>query len=123
MKLRFISPTMHGVADYSAGLGLILFPIILNLGESSDLAFWFSIGTGIAVWIASALTNYKLGLLRTIPFEGHLAIDLLVAATFMAVPFLFSFQGIDAYYYWINAAVVFLVVSLSDSNESIKTII
>ncbi|WP_459212995.1 SPW repeat domain-containing protein [Aquimarina rhabdastrellae] len=113
MKLRFISPTLHGVADYSAGLGLIIAPFALSLGETTPIALWFSVITGIAVLAASALTNYKLGLLRTIPFQGHLAIDLLVAVTFMILPFVMGFTGIDAHYYWINAAVVFLVVALS----------
>ncbi|WP_222982347.1 SPW repeat domain-containing protein [Flagellimonas meishanensis] len=115
MKLRFITPTLHGVADYSAGLGLVVAPFLLNLGESSAMAIWFSFFTGLAVFGASLLTDYKLSLLKIIPFQGHLAIDLAVAVTFMIVPFVFGFTGIDAVYYWFNATVVFLVVSLSAS--------
>lgn len=115
MKLRFISPTLHGVADYTAGMGLIVVPFFLNLGETSNMALWFSVMTGIAVLVASLLTDYKLAAYRLIPFQGHLAIDLLVAITFMIVPFLFKLSGIDAIYYWFNATVVFLVVALSAS--------
>ena len=113
MKLRFITPTLHGVADYTAGTGLIVAPFLLNLGETSNIALWFSVLTGIAVLIASSLTDYKLAVYRLIPFQGHLAIDLLVAVTFMVAPFIFNFSGIGAAYYWFNATVVFLVVSLS----------
>lgn len=115
MKLRFITPTLHGVADYSAGLGLIIAPFLLNLGESSHMAIWISVLSGVAVFAASLLTDYKLSLLRIIPFQGHLAIDLAVATTFMILPFALGFTGIDAAYYWFNATVVFLVVSLSAS--------
>ncbi len=115
MKLRFITPTLHGVADYTAGLGLIVAPFLLNLGETSSMALWFSVITGLAVLAASLLTDYKLSAYRLIPFQGHLAIDLAVALTFMVVPFLFEFSGIDAIYYWFNATVVFLVVALSAS--------
>ncbi|RDY59724.1 SPW repeat domain-containing protein [Flagellimonas nanhaiensis] len=115
MKLRFITPTLHGVADYSAGLGLVVAPFLLNLGESSSMAIWFSFFTGLAVFAASLLTDYKLSAYRLIPFQGHLAIDLVVAVTFMVAPFVFGFSGIDAIYYWFNATVVFLVVSLSAS--------
>lgn len=115
MKLRFITQTLHGVADYTAGMGLIVAPFLLNLGETSNVALWFSVVTGIAVLVASLLTDYKLAAYRLIPFQGHLAIDLLVAVTFMVVPFIFNFSGIDAIYYWFNATVVFLVVSLSAS--------
>lgn len=115
MNLRCITPTLHGVADYTAGLGLIVAPFILGLGESSEMAVWFSVISGLAVFVASLLTDYKLSLARIIPFQGHLAIDLVLAVTFMIVPFAFSFSGIDAGYYWFNATVVFLVVSLSAS--------
>jgi hypothetical protein len=117
MKLRFITPTLHGVADYTAGFGLIIAPFLLGIGEIYPAALWFSVVTGIAVLGASLLTDYKLGAFRLIPFQGHLAIDLLVAVTFMIVPFAFDFAGIDAVYYWFNATVVFLVVSLSSINH------
>jgi len=90
-------------------------PFLLNLGESSHLAIWISVLTGVAVFAASFLTDYKLSLLRIIPFQGHLAIDLVVAISFMIIPFAFGFTGQDAAYYWFNATVVFLVVSLSAS--------
>jgi hypothetical protein len=117
MKLRFITPTLHGVADYTAGFGLIIAPFLLGIGEIYPAALWFSVVTGIAVLGASLLTDYKLGAFRLIPFQGHLAIDLLVAVTFMILPFAFGFAGIDAVYYWFNATVVFLVVSLSSINH------
>ncbi len=119
MKLRFITPTLHGIADYSAGIGLILAPFVLNLGQGQSIAFWFSVLTGIAVIGASLLTDYKLAAIRLIPFQGHLAIDLLVAVAFMILPFAFGLTGIEAAYYWFNATVVFLVVSLSsiDTNN------
>jgi hypothetical protein len=117
MNLRFITPTLHGVADYTAGLGLLIAPFLLGLGESSSTAVWFSVATGLAVFAASLLTDYKLSIFKVIPFEGHLAIDLVVAVTFMIVPFALGFEGMDAIYYWFNATVVFLVVALSASKE------
>jgi hypothetical protein len=120
VKFRCISPTLHGVADYSAGIGLILAPFLLGLGGVNNLAVWISVITGTTVLVVSALTDYKLGALRTIPFQGHLAIDLTVAIAFMAIPFLLGFKGLDAHYYWINAAVVFTVVSLSATKEELK---
>ncbi|WP_422349500.1 SPW repeat domain-containing protein [Flagellimonas sp.] len=115
MKLRFITPTLHGVADYSAGLGLMIAPFLLNLGASSHLAIWISVLSGVAVFAASLLTDYRFSLLRVIPFQGHLAIDLVVAVSFMIIPFALGFTGLDAAYYWFNATVVFVVVSLSAS--------
>jgi hypothetical protein len=115
MKLRVISPTVHGIIDYSAALALIASPFLLGLGASSPLAIWLSVITGIAVILVSVNTTYKYSIFNNIPFDGHLAIDLLAATTFALAPFVLNFQGIDLYYYLANAAVVYLVVALSDS--------
>ena len=117
MKLRFISPTLHGVIDYSAAVALILGPFLLGLGESSELAKWLSVATGVAVILVSSNTIYKYGLFSTIPFDLHLAIDLLAATTFAIAPFLLGFEGIDSIYYIANSAIVFLVVALSDNRQ------
>lgn len=116
MKFRFISPTLHGVADYTAGVGLIIAPFLLGLGESNAVALWISIITGVAVLTVSLLTDYRLGAFRTIPFQGHLAIDLVVAIVFMIIPFALGFNGIEANYYLFNAAVVFTVVATSEND-------
>jgi hypothetical protein len=116
MKFRFISSTLHGVADYSAGVGLIVAPILLDLGKMNSASLWISIIAGLAVLVVSLLTDYKLGAFRTIPFQGHLAIDLVVAIVFMIIPFVLGFSGIEANYYLFNASVVFTVVSLSEND-------
>lgn len=115
MKLRFISLTVHGLIDYSAALALISGPLLLGLGESAPLAFWLSVITGVAVIFVSVNTTYRYGLFHTIPFDGHLAIDLAAATTFAIAPFSFGFKGMDLYYYIANAVVVFVVVALSDN--------
>lgn len=117
MKLRFISPTLHGVIDYTAAVALISSPFLLQLGESNPMAKWLSIITGVAVIVVSLNTIYRFGVFATIPFEGHLAIDLLAATTFVIAPFAFGFSGIDFYYYIANAAVVYLAVALSSNCE------
>ena len=121
MDIRFLTPTLHGVADYGAGAGLITLPFILNLGQSSPLALWLAVITGCAVIVVSLLTNYKLGAFRVIPFKGHLAIDLAVAVVFTIAPLALNFSGLDAYYYWANAAAVYLVVAVSHPTERTKT--
>ena len=99
MRLRFISPTVHGIIDYSAALALITGPFLLNIGADNPTAKWFSVIVGIAVILVSTNTIYKYGIFKTISFDGHLAIDLMAATAFAIVPFLFEFEGIDLYYY------------------------
>jgi hypothetical protein len=113
MKLRFISPANHGLVDYAAAVALITLPFLLKLGSSSPAAIWLSVITGFAVILVSGITDYQYALFRLIPFGGHLAIDLTVATGFIAIPFIFGFTGLDAAYYWINAAIVYLAVALT----------
>lgn len=113
MKLRFISPTTHGFIDYAAAIALVIAPLLLGLGSSNPAAVWISVTTGIVVVLVSVSTNYRYGVLKMIPFEGHLALDLLVATGFMLLPYIFKMEGLDAAYYYINATVVYLVVALT----------
>jgi hypothetical protein len=119
MKLRFISPANHGLVDYAAAVSLIALPFLLKLGSSSPAAIWLSVITGFAVILVSGLTNYRYGLLRRIPFSVHLAIDLAVATVFIGIPFIFRFTGLDAAYYWVNAAVVYLAVAFTAEKNAI----
>ncbi|GAA0894457.1 hypothetical protein GCM10009122_41380 [Fulvivirga kasyanovii] len=119
MNLRFISPTFHGIIDYTAAVALIVVPFMLGLGDSSILALWLSVTTGLIVILVSTNTIYKYGIFQTLSFNAHLAIDLMAATTFAIAPFALGFEGIDMYYYIANAVVVFLVVALSDNCEPV----
>ena len=118
MKLRFISPTFHGIIDYSAAVLLIAGPFLLKLGESSPLAVTLSVITGFAVILVSIITKYKFALTKVIPFDLHLAIDLSVATAFAIIPFVLNFKGLDVIYYVANSAIVFLVVALTENKET-----
>lgn len=113
MSIRFLTPARHGIVDYLAAAGLLTLPFVLGLGSSSPLARWLAVATGAAVVVVSLLTDYRYGLARVLPFKGHLAIDTAVAVVFLLAPTVFQFSGLDAWYYWANAVVVFIVVGLS----------
>lgn len=118
MDIRFLSPRLHGVVDYLAAASLLTLPFILGLGETQPLAKWLAVATGAAVVIVSLLTDYRYGAFRVLPFRGHLAIDAAAATVFALAPTLFGFVGLDAWYYWVNAAAVFAVVAVSATGES-----
>lgn len=110
--MKFITKRIHAFLDYPVAIALIALPFLLNLGSSNDIAFYLSVSTGIAAFILTLLTNHHLGVFRVISYKMHLIVDFAVAIVFIAAPFIFSFEGIDAYYYWINGVSVLTVVSL-----------
>jgi hypothetical protein len=110
--MRFVTKKMHAYLDYPVAAALIALPFVLGLGGADPLALQLSVGAGIAAFILTLLTDHQLGVYRIIPYKGHLAIDALVGIVFVIAPFVFSFQGVDASYYWVIGGTVLTVVSL-----------
>ncbi len=117
--MKFITKTMHAYLDYPVALALITLPFVFGLGSSNILAIRLSVATGIAAFILTLLTDHKLGVYKIIPFKVHLIVDAIVGIVFVAAPFVFSFKGIDANYYWILGATILIVVSLNKPEVAI----
>lgn len=110
--MKFITKRIHAFLDYPVAIALIALPFVLGLGNSNPIALQLSVATGIAAFILTVLTDHHLGVLRIISYKVHLIVDFVVAIVFILAPFILSFKGIDAYYYWINGIAVLIVVSL-----------
>ena len=112
MDPRFVTKTIHAFLDYPVAVSLMVAPFMLGLGSSHPLALWLSVGTGMAAFVLTLLTDHKLGVFRVLPYSVHLAVDALVGAVFLAAPIALGFTGLDAAYYWANGAAVLFVVGL-----------
>ncbi len=110
--MRFITKRIHAFLDYPVAVALIALPFLLGLGESNPLALQLSVATGIAAFVLTLLTDHHLGAFQVVSYKIHLIVDFLVAIVFIVAPFVFSFEGIDAYYYWANGAAVLSVVGM-----------
>lgn len=110
--MRFVTKTIHAYLDYPVAFTLMTMPFLLQLGDTNPLAKWLSVATGVAALVLTIFTDHKLGVFRLIPYSVHLGIDFLVGLVFAIAPFALGFNGIDALYYWLNAAAVLTVVSL-----------
>ena len=112
MDPRFVTKTIHAYLDYPVALSLMVVPFLLQLGSSHPLALWLAVGTGVAAFILTLLTDHKLGVFRILPYSVHLTVDALVGVVFLLAPSVIGFAGLDAWYYWANGTAVLLVVSL-----------
>lgn len=116
--MKFVTKSIHAYLDYPVAVALIVLPFVLGLGTSNTFALLLSVITGVVALILTLFTDHQLGLYRIIPFKGHLIADALIGAVFVVAPFVFSFEGADAYYYWINGTAVLIVVSLHKQEET-----
>jgi hypothetical protein len=112
MNARFVTQKLHALIDYPVAIALITMPFILGLGSSGALAFWLSFVTGVAAFAVTALTNHETGIFKVLPYSLHLAVDFIVGVVFAIAPLALGFAGIDAIYYYANAAAVLTVVGL-----------
>lgn len=110
--MRFITKNIHAYLDYPVAFALIALPFLLGLGMSNPLAFQLSVATGVAAFILTILTDHQFGAFKVIDYKIHLMVDFIVGLTFILAPFIFGFEGLDAYYYWLNGAAVLMVVGL-----------
>ncbi len=76
-----------------------------------------SVVTGVAAFVLTLLTDHETGVLHVVPYWLHVAVDRLVGLTFAVAPFVLVFTGIDAIYYWVNAAAVITVTFLLNAPE------
>lgn len=113
MTFRIITPSIHGLLDYAAAVGLIVLPFLLDLQAVSPLAHWMSVVAGVGLVTYSLATDYSLGVLRLISFRAHLALDLVAAVVFALAPFVLGWTGLVRGYYVIMALGVLAVVALS----------
>lgn len=112
MDPRFVTKSLHALLDYPVAVSLMVAPLLLGLGSSHPMAVWLAVGTGVAAFALTLLTDHKLGVIRVLPYSFHLAVDGLVGIAFLIAPIAFGFTGIDSLYYWVNGAAVLFVVGL-----------
>ncbi len=120
MLPRFITKSIHAYLDYPVAASLMAMPFLLNLGQSNPLAFWLSLVTGVAAFFLTVLTDHHLGLIKVLSYRLHLAVDFMVGVVFTLAPFVLSFNGLDAAYYWANGLAVLVVVSLHKPEETMQ---
>jgi hypothetical protein len=118
MGIRFVTKTVHAYLDYPVAISLMVMPFILNLGQTNPWEIRVSFACGVAAFFLTLLTDHKTGLVRVIPYWGHVAVDRLVGLVFIVSPFVFGFSGLAAWYYWLNAAAVLIVTTVLNAPEA-----
>jgi len=86
-----ISATLHGLLEYLIGGFFIASPFIF--GFDNGVAVAIGIVGGIALILLAATSETGPSLSGMVPVRLHVVFDVLVAAFFIASPFIFGFSG------------------------------
>jgi hypothetical protein len=88
--MRVISTKAHGVLDYMMGLLLIASPWLFGFA-TGGAEQWVPVILGISALAYSLLTNYEMGVMKTISMSTHLTLDLMSGIFLAASPWIFGF--------------------------------
>jgi hypothetical protein len=91
MFMRFIPTKAHGVLDYLMGVLLIASPWLFNFARNGAET-WVPVILGAGAIVYSLLTDYELGISRTLPMRTHLMLDLISGVLLASSPWLFGFS-------------------------------
>ena len=85
--MKLISSKTHGIIDYVAAPLVFALPRLLRFPRRVTTMLTF-----VAAFHAlySMLTKYELGLVKVLPYKGHLALDTALATATVAAPLMFA---------------------------------
>ena len=116
MSLRVIPTHVHGVLDYLTGSALLAAPGLLGIKDDPRAALTLRL-TGAGATAYSLLTDYELGLVRSIPVPAHLVLDAMSGALLASSPWLLGFADRGTRY-WLPHVLVGATEILAASTTS-----
>lgn len=90
--MRRISTQMHGVADYVTSVALIAAPMLINERKRSPESI-IPMALGAGTLVTSLMTDYEMGVSKTIKMPVHLGIDMASGLFLAASPWIFGFSN------------------------------
>jgi VIT1/CCC1 family predicted Fe2+/Mn2+ transporter len=107
-----IPALIHGIIEYVAGVVFIVAPFVL--GFQSGAATAISIIVGVIVLVVAASSEGPSGLISQIPISAHVALDFVLAAALIIMPFAFGFSEEGApTAFFITLGVVHLLLTIA----------
>jgi hypothetical protein len=113
--MRVIGTKLHGYLDYIMGLVVAVSPWIFGFARGGAETI-IPVVLGVGVIIYSLMTDYELGVTRTISMRTHLTLDLISGFIMAISPWLFGFAD----YIW-QPHLIFGILEMGASLMSKQT--
>jgi hypothetical protein len=116
--MRFIPTKVHGVMDYLMGILLIASPWLFDFNRGG-METWIPVILGVGAIVYSVMTDYELGLTRTLSMSTHLTLDLVSGILLALSPWIFGFADY-VYMPHLVLGIIEIGASLMTKRESSK---
>jgi len=87
----FIPTKFHAVLDYVGGILITASPWIFGFYQVGGAAFFIPVVFGLLQMVMVIFTNHEGGLIKVMPLQLHLFIDMMVGFILIISPFLYNF--------------------------------
>ena len=102
---------LHGMLEYAAGVLCIVAPFVFMFAAGAAKAA--AIVLGLVFLFLAAISESPVSLIKQLPVAAHVALDYVVVATLVAVPFVFGFSDeTNPTAFFIALGVVHLLVTV-----------
>jgi hypothetical protein len=111
--MKILNSKVHGYLDYAVVVLFLAAPTVLGL---SGLPAIISYALAVVHLLVTVTTIFPLGMLRLLPLRLHGIIELVVAPTLIALPWILGFSS-NLYarnFYVATGALIFVVWSITD---------
>lgn len=81
-----LSSLQHGLADYPAGVLLVVSPWLFGFDDVGSRATLVPVVVGIVVLLQSLVTDYELSLVDRLPMRAHLGLDVVAGVVLALSP-------------------------------------
>ena len=89
--MRMIPTKVHGMLDYIVGILLIASPWLFDF-DNGGAETWVPVAVGVMVLLQTIMTDFEVGVTKTISMANHLRMDFLIGVFLAASPWIFNFD-------------------------------
>ena len=100
---------VHGIVEYLVAILFIAAPFLFDFTE--DAATAVSLIVGVLILIIAASTEWRTGLIQSIPVIAHVMLDYVLAIFLIAAPFVLGFTGDAAFFIVLGVALLLRTIA------------
>ena len=107
--MRVIGPLAHGIIDYAMVVLLVVGPSVAGFRNPRQVMICYALA--VVHFLLTFITRFPLGVMKTLPFALHGAIEFVVAILLIILPWLANFSaGINSRNFFVAIGALILII-------------